>query len=210
MAGYNLPLFQKKLLRKQSPYWERRPLLAICPICKAIYRQGKGLARGCSLECCRKIAFWRQVEKTETCWLWRGHLNPLGYGIFSHRSKRQSAYRVAYIWLVGAVPEGLTLDHLCRIPACVNPAHLEPVTQQENILRGQSIVARHAQKTHCNSGHAFTSENTSVDKRGWRRCLVCKRLRFHEARARQRIRENGYNDSSAIEQTRKDGIESRE
>lgn len=195
-----LLLFPYKVIQQYSRAMGSPPHLAVCPICKTVYRQAKGLARGCSLECCRRIAFWRQVEKTDGCWFWRGHLNPLGYGIFAHRGTRQSAYRVAYVWLIGPVPDGLTLDHLCRTPACVNPAHLEPVTQQENILRGQSIVAQHAKKTHCTNGHAFTPENTSVNTRGWRRCKVCKRLRWQERKARQRIRDDG-NNPSALEQT---------
>lgn len=79
--------------------------------------------------------FWRKVTKTDRCWLWTGSLQSRGYGCVGFGGKRYLAHRLAYEWLVGPIPDGLTIDHLCRVKACVNPAHLEPVTGAENTRR---------------------------------------------------------------------------
>lgn len=83
--------------------------------------------------------FWQKVEKTSSCWLWRGHVKATGYGQVAFErgpvKKKFLAHRVSYELLVGPVPQGLTLDHLCKVRRCVNPAHLEPVTQKENARR---------------------------------------------------------------------------
>lgn len=83
--------------------------------------------------------FWPKVNKTDSCWLWTGAKTGAGYGMIrevGHGGKMLMAHRVAYELLVGPIPEGLFLDHLCRTPLCVNPAHLEPVTCRENMRRG--------------------------------------------------------------------------
>ena len=80
--------------------------------------------------------FWEKVDKTATCWLWRASIRNHGYGRIKVNGRAEQAHRVAYELLVGPIPEGLTLDHLCRVRLCVNPAHLEPVTQKVNIRRG--------------------------------------------------------------------------
>lgn len=81
------------------------------------------------------------VEKTDTCWLWCGSLTYDGYGIFREDNRRTGAHRFAYEWHVGAIPDGLHLDHLCRVRNCVNPEHLEPVTPQENDRRARERAA---------------------------------------------------------------------
>lgn len=78
---------------------------------------------------------WSKVNKTDTCWLWTAATEK-GYGLYRHDGRLSKAHRVVYELLVGPVPTGLDLDHLCRVRNCVNPAHLEPVTRAVNLRRG--------------------------------------------------------------------------
>jgi HNH endonuclease len=135
--------------------------------------------------------FWARVQKTETCWLWIGADNGSGYGRF-YPAPRQSvaAHRFAYELLVGPIPEGLQLDHLCRNPPCVNPAHLEPVTNRENSLRGISPLADNARKTHCPRGHSLLDPENVYRWPGYfhrRYCRTCNQLRVQEHRARNAL-----------------------
>src|SRR5690242_4725322 len=97
--------------------------------------------------------FWFHVNKTPTCWLWIGWKSHNGYGRFSiNASKKVQAHRFAYELLRGPIPAGLQIDHLCRVPACVNPAHMEVVTASVNQKRGTAgaILGRlHSSRTHC-------------------------------------------------------------
>ena len=127
--------------------------------------------------------FWERVEKSAGCWLWIGYLDPQhGYGKWNPRSggSPQHAHRVAYEQLVGPVPEGLHLDHLCRVRRCVNPDHLEPVTPRENNRRGYGFAGVHARKTHCPQGHAYDAANTYL-YRGMRMCSTCRKARNEDA-----------------------------
>ena len=113
------------------------------------------------------------------CWTWTASKATKGYGHIKWEGRLQPAHRVVYRVFIGPIPEGLTLDHLCRNRACVNPAHLEPVTIVENI-------ARRPFKTHCKRGHAFDEENTyhfGPDKK-WRLCRACVRLKYAERDSR--------------------------
>src|ERR1035437_6893898 len=100
--------------------------------------------------------FWAKVDKTEDCWNWTAHTDGMGYGQLAKPGQHGGlvvAHRFAYELLVGPIPEGLQLDHLCRNRACVNPDHLEPVTRRVNILRGVGFGAVNAKKTECPRGH---------------------------------------------------------
>ena len=121
--------------------------------------------------------FWSKVDKTpETeCWHWTSAITTEGYGQFWFNRRPRLAHRLAYEMLVGPIPEGLVIDHLCRVRHCVNPAHMEPVTQAENNARGSSLSAENARKTHCKRGHPFTRENTRHTQEGERVCLACRR-----------------------------------
>lgn len=131
------------------------------------------------------------MQKTEGgCWLWTGARSGSGRGNFMPDGRRSGkrrmvyAHRFAYELLVGPVPEGLELDHLCRIPLCVNPEHLEAVTHQENVHRGIAPSAVNARKTHCRRGHPLSGMNLYIEPgTGGRRCVICRNLgnrrRYH-------------------------------
>ena len=125
--------------------------------------------------------FWGKVNRTSACWLWEAALSTRGYGRITIAGRQYQAHRLAYESLVGPIPEGRQVDHLCRVRRCVNPAHLEIVTGRENVLRGNTIVAQHAAKTHCPRGHEYSAENTRR-WRGHRKCRTCENAREREHR----------------------------
>jgi len=122
--------------------------------------------------------FFAKVDKTDTCWNWTAYLNEDGYSKFRLNGKHRFGHRVAYEWFVVPIPDGLTIDHLCRNRKCVNPSHLEVVTHKENVLRGTAPSAQHAVKTHCPRGHEYNEENTFFKTgskgRGCRQCRLDK------------------------------------
>lgn len=120
--------------------------------------------------------FWSKVKKpaaVDECWLWVG-ATVRGYGEFYFKGRQLKAHRFAYELLVGPIPEGLTIDHLCRNRSCINPSHMEPVTIQENLRRGISPSAVNARKTHCLRGHPLKGQNLLVNN-GHRHCRQCKK-----------------------------------
>lgn len=117
-------------------------------------------------------------EPNTGCWLWMGAVGHKGYGSIWDGSKGRfvRAHRVSYELHVGPIPEGLQIDHLCRVRCCINPNHLEPVTQSVNQIRGLNGVLR-TPTSHCPHGHPMTAENTGVSKGRFRYCRACKTLR---------------------------------
>lgn len=132
------------------------------------------------------------------CWIWPGYKTPKGYGTAGATIdgvwKIRSVHRAAYLILVGPIPANYQLDHLCRNRACFNPSHLEPVMPRENTMRGVGVVTTiNAMKTHCKWDHPFSKENTRIDKRGGRQCIVCTRARalryFYSARGQRKSKQ---------------------
>jgi hypothetical protein len=121
---------------------------------------------------------------SKECIEFAGAKDTLGYGMKRHQGRLFRAHRLAYLLQVGEIPEGLELDHLCRNRACVNVAHLEPVTHAENVRRGLAAVRN--RRTQCPKGHAYTSENSALHH-GYRICRTCKqvseRRRYHARKA---------------------------
>ena len=118
----------------------------------------------------------RIVEQDDGCWVYPGQPSAT-YPMIQIKGQRFVLHRLVYEEMVGNIPDGLVLDHLCRNTRCVRPDHLEPVTMKENLLRGFGAAAENARKTHCLRGHELTDENTQVrarkDGSRARHCLVC-------------------------------------
>jgi len=132
--------------------------------------------------------FWGKVDKTDGCWLWKAAIGDDGYGRFNLSGGGQiMAHRMAYKLVKGEIPEGLVIDHVCRNRGCVNPWHLEAVSQLENLLRCPGWPGH---RTHCARGHKFTESNTWLwtDKRGRvaRYCKACWAVRHEIARKKKR------------------------
>lgn len=127
--------------------------------------------------------FWIRVDASGDCWDWTGAHLAEGYGVIQVNGKPVGAHRYAWMTLVGPIPDGYELDHLCRRPSCVNPDHLEPVTPAENQRRGYGLSGRNARKTACPRGHAYSGK----DYAGRRICHACQRERQRAYRERQAL-----------------------
>jgi len=129
----------------------------------------------------RRPILERLLEKIEIggdCWLWTGAQSSAGYGSIGAGTgtKTIPTHVVMYQAEFGPVPDGLEIDHLCRVRRCCNPNHLEAVTHLENVRRGNG--GQHwRNKTHCPTGHPYNEENTYVSPRGRRHCRTCERVR---------------------------------
>jgi hypothetical protein len=124
-----------------------------------------------------------RVEVDENgCWLWQQFITQNRYGLIRIDGSKRGAHRGVYQRLVGPIPEGHELDHLCRVRHCVNPEHLEPVTHLENVRRSPVIMAR---RERCVAGHEFSENNTYVSPDGRHHCRECCRARSRKWKAKQ-------------------------
>lgn len=131
-----------------------------------------------------------KIQKTATCWLWTSIICHKGYGRFWLKGKTITAHRYAFERWVGPIPDGFTIDHLCRVRNCVNPAHLEAVPHRENLMRGNTVVAACAAKTHCSAGHPLSGSNLRASslREGKRICRICRNERHRRYMRERRAR----------------------
>jgi len=138
-------------------------------------------------------------EPNSGCWLWTKCTLPCGYGWMSVPDgwtgvlgrRQEAAHRVSYRLYKGDIPEGLEIDHLCRVRSCVNPDHLEAVTRRENVLRGVGLAAINAVKTHCKHGHLLSGPNLRINIRGSKKIKrSCKKCEFISHRRRHPLSSN--------------------
>lgn len=161
------------------------------------------------------LRFWLKVAKAGpvpehaphlgSCWLWTGSNNGAGYGQFWDGARKVYADRWAYEQEHGPIPQDLQCDHLCRVPPCVRPTHIELVTGRENIRRGDGPEAsrqRQLAKTHCLEGHPFNGENTYLYPSGSRECRECGRKRARIRARRRRHPDLGEHILTAPEKSR--------
>jgi len=118
--------------------------------------------------------FWKHVNKTATCWIWKASKSNRVYGNFSVKDVLFRAHRISYFIKNGEVKREFTIHHKCNNPSCVNPDHLQQISLKENTLLGNSFSAKEARQTHCKRGHKFTKENTYIFPNGWRSCRKCR------------------------------------
>jgi hypothetical protein len=170
-----------------------------CAYCgKDFYKKNRN-QRCCSLSCAwlnrngtQEERFWSRVDRNGPavweghgpCWVWTRPLDSNGY---SHGIGRERGHVFSYRLTYGPIPEGMEIDHLCRNHACVRPDHLEAVPPRINNLRGMSVAAINARKTHCIHGHPFNERNTYIRKDGGaRQCRQCALDRYHARKARRK------------------------
>lgn len=139
--------------------------------------------------------FWKNVDKTDDCWIWMGHKSTGGYGQLTYQGKTNGAHRVSYIMKHGSIPAGYAVHHTCHTRACVNPDHLEILTRAEHLSAHLDSVAaaakkRHAARTECKHGHPFTEANTYLytNAQGYtvRQCRTCHNLSARQYKKRKK------------------------
>lgn len=132
-----------------------------------------------------------RATREDDCLRWTGYTMANGYGVISWHDSRWLVHRAIWTESMGPIPEGLTIDHLCRNRACVNVAHMEVVTRAENSERGGGLPAawaKYRERTHCKHDHEFTPENTRIGKDGHRICKACSRASWRRWAVRKGIR----------------------
>ena len=141
----------------------------------------------------RKTIEQRLLEKcikpvdSDSCWQWIGARQPTGYGQLWNGTRPEQAHRISYRIYVGQIPENMEIDHKCRNPSCINPAHLEPVLHKENIYRSNTIMGINARKTSCKRGHPLEGHNLVISSVGTRQCRTC--INMHARNAKRKRRE---------------------
>lgn len=148
-------------------------------------------------------AFWARVDKNGPggCWLWTGHLQPSGYARTRTPSgSSRAVHLIVYEMLVGPIPHGMQIDHVCHTRACnggsscahrrcCNPQHLQPVTPLQNLARSSNFIATNLMTSHCPRGHPYSGENLRVNSRGARECRTCRNeeMRLYYQRRKGRL-----------------------
>jgi hypothetical protein len=146
-----------------------------------------------------RIVNFIERDKVTGCWNWLGcqqrGYGRIGMGRLGQDRGKRLAHRVSYEAFVGPIPDGYTLDHLCKNTMCVNPLHLEPVTMRVNVLRSDSPAAIAARQTHCSSGHPLSGDNVYLytnTKIGRRKCRACHRWRMRKNKLHEQHEEPAF------------------
>jgi hypothetical protein len=160
----------------------------------AILRKGRTLSCGCHLAGIDGAKIWKVVPRgtpiatrikakcitdSNGCWIWQGTKSG-GYGQIAVNGKQLYVHRASYECFKAKIPDGLTLDHLCKNKRCCNPEHLEPVTMRVNVLRSENPCAVNAKKTTCPRGHEYDQDRSKV---GGRQCRKCRQIRYRELKS---------------------------
>lgn len=149
--------------------------------------------------------FWSRVHKTDFCWVWTWHVTG-GYGRMTVAGKQYMAHRLSYEWAHGPIQDGLVIDHLCRNRSCVNPAHLEAVTNLVNILRGHGLPAREAKQSRCKRGHPLPPY-VSGKRRFCQQCNIDRSAAHYRDNRDERLAKDRVRYRRKVEQ--ESGIASR-
>jgi hypothetical protein len=167
--------------------------------CSTLTRKRRFCSDVCRYSALPSERFWAKISKDGPvpvnrpdlgpCWIWTPKGNSHGYGVFTIGNSRRGAHVVSYEWANGLIPDGLQIDHLCRVRRCVRPSHLEAVPAAVNKERGESPAARNARKTHCSTcGRALSGENLYRQPgNGYRSCVACRAVADARYVAKRRL-----------------------